>query len=63
MVEDSDKQPGTASPYSTGGGGVRLEHRVGALFLARMLTGRAVTELGGRAPARVAFQPGHRRRR
>ncbi len=49
-------QRASASPYSTGGGGVRLEHRVAALFLARLLTDGAVSELGERAPTRVAFQ-------
>ncbi|WP_421118565.1 hypothetical protein ACE2AJ_14470 [Aquihabitans daechungensis] len=46
----------SASPYSTGGGGVRLEHRLGAVYLARLLTNGAVSLLGDRPPTRVAFQ-------
>ncbi len=42
--------------YSTGGGGTRLEHRLGALYLVRLLTGGTVSELAERAPGRVAFQ-------
>jgi hypothetical protein len=46
-----------ASPYSTGGGGVTLERRVGAVYLARMLTGDGAPELGdARAVRVVAFQ-------
>jgi hypothetical protein len=45
-----------ASPYATGGGGVRFEHRVGAFYLARLLSGTVVPELDGRPLARVAFQ-------
>jgi hypothetical protein len=44
------------SPYATGGGGVRFEHRVGALSLARLLSGTVMSELGDRAPTQVAFQ-------
>src|SRR5450830_1131314 len=44
------------SPYATGGGGIRFEHRVGALCLARLLTGTVMSELGERTPTRVAFQ-------
>lgn len=46
----------SASPYSTGGGGVRFEHRVGAVYLAKLLTNRAVSPLGDRAPTSIAFQ-------
>ncbi|MGI5473358.1 hypothetical protein [Streptomyces sp. CA-132043] len=35
-----------ASPYSTGGGGVRLEHRYAATLLSAVLTEDPVTELG-----------------
>ncbi|MFG3117478.1 hypothetical protein ACGF4C_24135 [Streptomyces sp. NPDC048197] len=37
---------GSASPYSTGGGGVRLEHRYAATLLAAVLTEDPVSELG-----------------
>jgi hypothetical protein len=58
---DADDKPRSAtaqpsSPYATGGGGVRFEHRVGALCLARLLSGTVMPELGDRAPTRVAFQ-------
>jgi biotin operon repressor len=36
-----------SSPYSTGGGGVRLEHSYAACLLAGMLAGEALPELGG----------------
>jgi hypothetical protein len=49
-----DKQ--TASPYSTGGGGVTFEHRLGTLLLTRLLTRGPVTALDELAPERVAFQ-------
>jgi hypothetical protein len=50
-----------ARPYSTGGGGVTLEHRVAALQLMRLLTGATAAELHGRRVERVAFQqaPAH----
>jgi hypothetical protein len=35
-----------ASPYSTGGGGVRLEHSYAACLIAGLLAGEAVSELG-----------------
>lgn len=45
------------SPYSTGGGGVTLERRVGASYLALLLTGDGAPELGdGRTILSVAFQ-------
>jgi hypothetical protein len=50
-----------SSPYATGGGGVTLERRVGAVYLARLLTGDAVPELGdGREVRSVAFQQAQR---
>lgn len=39
---------GAASPYSTGGGGVVLEHRYAATLLARLLVGAPCTEIGDR---------------
>src|SRR3954467_6511968 len=45
-----------SSPYATGGGGVRFEHRVGALCLAQLLSGAVMSELDQRAPTHVAFQ-------
>lgn len=56
MQGESTNEQGSASPYSTGGGGTRLEHRLGALYLVRLLTGGTVSELAERAPGRVAFQ-------
>lgn len=56
MSDESDERHAAASPYSTGGGGTRFEHRLGAVFLVRLLTGGAVLELGDRAPSQVAFQ-------
>lgn len=38
---------GAASPYSTGGGGVVLEHRYAATLLARLLVGAPCGEIGG----------------
>jgi hypothetical protein len=46
----------SSSPYATGGGGVRFEHRMGALCLARLLSGTVMSELGDRAPTVVAYQ-------
>jgi len=56
VTADTEKHSTAASPYSTGGGGTRLEHRLGAVFLARLLTCGPVLELGERPPTRVAFQ-------
>jgi hypothetical protein len=57
------RQPATVnsreavSPYATGGGGVTLERRVAALYLAMMLTGDTAPELGPDREIRsVAFQ-------
>jgi hypothetical protein len=46
-----------SNPYATGGGGVTLERRVAALWLARLLTGDTAPELGDdRRVVGVAFQ-------
>lgn len=45
--------PGSSSPYSTGGGGVRLEHRYAATLLAALLTGDPLSELGDRIVPRL----------
>ncbi|MDP8910230.1 MAG: hypothetical protein M3N47_14205 [Chloroflexota bacterium] len=56
MPGETDERRTAASPYSTGGGGTRLEHRLGTVLLVRLLTAEPVLELGERAPDRVAFQ-------
>ncbi len=56
MLDEADERRITASPYSTGGGGTRLEHRLGTVLLVRLLTAGPVVELGDRAPDRIAFQ-------
>src|SRR5665811_278415 len=56
MPDETDKSRHTTSPYSTGGGGTRLEHRLGTVLLVRLLNAEPVLELGERAPDRVAFQ-------
>jgi len=43
------------SPYSSGGGGVTFERRVGAVTLARMLTVTTHSGLGGRLVNSAAF--------
>ena len=54
-VAVSDRR--TSSPYSTGGGGVTLERRIAALYLAGLLTGEIAPELGdSRAVVGVRFQ-------
>jgi hypothetical protein len=53
---ETRREKQTASPYSTGGGGVTFEHRLGALLLTRLLTGGPVTALDELAPERVALQ-------
>ncbi|MCU1487391.1 MAG: hypothetical protein JWN67_4137 [Actinomycetia bacterium] len=55
-MSDEIEETTSASPYSTGGGGTRFEHRLGAVLLVRLLTGGAVLELDDRSPDRVAFQ-------
>ena len=48
---------GQASAYSTGGGGVVLEHAYGGALLAELLLGGPVNGLGDDAtPVRVGFQ-------
>ena len=48
---------GGTSPYATGGGGVTFERKVAVQYLAHMLVGDNVTELGdGRRVVSVAFQ-------
>ncbi len=56
MPDKNEKTHTAASPYPTGGGGTRLEHRLGTVFLVRLLTARSVHELAERAPEHVAFQ-------
>ncbi|MFN2537465.1 MAG: hypothetical protein ABR549_04835, partial [Mycobacteriales bacterium] len=56
MPDEAGKEKQSASPYSTGGGGVTFEHRLGALLLTRMLTAGPVTALDDGPPERVAFQ-------
>lgn len=56
MADETDESHRTASPYSTGGGGTRLEHRLGTVLLVRLLTAEPLFELGERTPERVAFQ-------
>ena len=56
MPDETADTRTTASPYSTGGGGTRFEHRFGTVFLVRLLTAGPVLELGERAPDHVAFQ-------
>jgi hypothetical protein len=48
---------GVAAPYATGGGGIVLEHRYGAVLLASLLTGDPLPELGDDAAVQsVRFQ-------
>ena len=49
-------RPATSSPYATGGGGTRLEHRYGATLLTALLTGDPITELGDDVAHQVRFQ-------
>lgn len=44
MPDETDESRGTASPYGTGGGGTRLEHRLGTVLLVRLLTAEPVLE-------------------
>jgi hypothetical protein len=54
-----DPEPQAAAPYATGGGGVVLEHRYGAVLLCSLLTGDPLTELGDDVrPDSVRFQAG-----
>jgi hypothetical protein len=48
---------GSASAYSTGGGGVVLEHAYGGALLAELLLGGPVAGLGDDvSPLRIGFQ-------
>ena len=56
MTEPSP-EPLSAPPYTTGGGGVVLEHRYGATLLAALLTGDPVPVLGpDLRPLAIRFQ-------
>lgn len=60
MAGTSNPNPSTVSPYSTGGGGVVLEHAYGAAALASLLLGESVAGLGtGFSVTKVAFQARH----
>jgi len=56
VPDEAGQAPIAASPYATGGGGTRLEHRLGTVLLVQLLTAQPVFELDERAPERVAFQ-------
>ena len=56
MAQKPKQSGAAASPYSTGGGGTRFEHRLGAVFLVQLLTAGPVTELDEQTPERVALQ-------
>lgn len=46
-----------ASPYATGGGGVVLEHRFGAVLISHVITGAPIPGLGDDVtPTRIRFQ-------
>ncbi|MGE2871954.1 hypothetical protein ACQGFJ_32150 [Rhodococcus sp. 3.70] len=56
-MASTDTDSSFAPPYATGGGGTRLEHLYGATFLAALLSGDPVPELGDDiAPKSVHFQ-------
>lgn len=46
LTEEATAAGAGASPYSTGGGGTRLEHSYAACLIASFLAGEALTELG-----------------
>lgn len=46
VVPSASAAPTGSSPYSTGGGGVRLEHTYAAYLIAGLLAGDTLTELG-----------------
>lgn len=46
ITPPSKSPPTGSSPYSTGGGGVRLEHSYAACLVAGLLVGDSLTELG-----------------
>ena len=54
--QDEGTAAGSASPYSTGGGGFSFERRVAVRYLAAMLSGRPRPELGDRRVVQVSFQ-------
>lgn len=57
MSGSASETPAGASPYATGGGGIVLEHRYGAVLLAHLLTGDSIPMLGDdAAPTNVMFQ-------
>ena len=57
MPGDESGASGYASAYSTGGGGVVLEHAYGGALLAELLLGGPVTGLGSDVtPMRIGFQ-------
>ena len=57
MSGDEPGAGGYASAYSTGGGGVVLEHAYGGALLAELLLGGPVAGLGNDVtPVRVGFQ-------
>jgi hypothetical protein len=57
MPEDEPGAGGHASAYSTGGGGVILEHAYGGALLAELLLGGPVSGLGSDVtPVRIGFQ-------
>jgi len=57
MPGDESRASGYASAYSTGGGGVVLEHAFGGALLAELLLGGPVTGLGSDVtPMRIGFQ-------
>ena len=59
MPGDRSGGTGYASAYSTGGGGVVLEHAYGGALLAELLLGGPVTGLGNDVtPVRIGFQQG-----
>ena len=54
---DLEPSPGGVNPYATGGGGVTFERKVAVEYLARMLVGDTVAELGDdRLVVGVGFQ-------
>ena len=57
MPRDESGASGYASAYSTGGGGVVLEHAYGGALLAELLLGGPITGLGSDVtPMRIGFQ-------
>ncbi|MFA4083707.1 MarR family transcriptional regulator [Mycobacteroides salmoniphilum] len=46
VMPSASTAPNGSSPYSTGGGGVRLEHSYAACLIAGLLAGDAISELG-----------------